>query len=195
MLRNLLLTILIAVPVFAQDDINLGNIIGAGKYQGAKTSDGQTVVPVLGVNSNGNTEVNSLSGYGVDLSVQKTPIAKVVSGGVSFPVNGTQPIFPAASVITPSTSVPTPSAGNTLTNRNTILAAGAPTAAYVVLPVITASVGKTYRVYNQGSNPLAIVPQTGVINVSAALTPFSCTTLKECQCQGLTTGVWGCSQQ
>lgn len=114
---------------------------------------------------------------------------------VTFASGGYQPKFPAASVITPSTSFPTPSAGNTLSNRTTILAAGAPTAAYVALPVITANVGKSYTVYSQGSNPLAIVPQTGAVNVSAALTPFSCTTLKECKCTGLTTGVWGCSQQ
>lgn len=108
---------------------------------------------------------------------------------------GIQPQFPAAAVITPSTSVPTPSAGNTLSNRRTIVAAGAPTAAFVVLPVATASVGKTYSVLNQGSNPVAIVPQTGSINVSGALTPFACTTLKECQCSGLTSSTFSCSQQ
>ena len=109
--------------------------------------------------------------------------------------SGAGPVMAAASVITPSTGVPTPSAGNTLTNRTTILAAGAPTAAYVVLPVITSATGKSFKVYNQGSNPLAIVPQTGVINVSAALTPFSCTTLKECNCQAVSNAAWGCSQQ
>jgi len=108
---------------------------------------------------------------------------------------GVQPKFPAAAVITPSTSVPTPSAGNTLSNRRTIVAAGAPTAAFVVLPRATLSVGKTYSVLNQGSNPVAIVPQTGSINVSGALTPFPCTTLKECQCTGLTNSTFSCSQQ
>ena len=114
---------------------------------------------------------------------------------LTFASGGYQPKFPAASVITPVTAATALATGSTLTNRTTILAAGAPTAAFVALPVITANVGKSYTVYNQGSNPLAIVPQTGVVNVSAALTPFSCTTLKECKCTGLTTGVWGCSQQ
>lgn len=136
----------------------------------------------------------------VDGLGQTTPVAGKFSsitnsGDTALTGATSQVIFPAASVITPSTSVPTPAAGNTLSGRYTILAAGAPTAAYVVLPVATASVGKTYTIFNQGSNPLAIVPQTGVINVSAALTPFSCTTLKQCQCTGLTTGVFGCSQQ
>jgi len=48
-------------------------------------------------------------------------------------------------------------------------------------------------VYNQGSNPVAIVPASGVVNVSAALTPYSCGTLKMCACEGLTTGGYGCS--
>jgi hypothetical protein len=124
-----------------------------------------------------------------------TPNASLSTSGLTFVNNGMDIVYPAAAVITPSTGVPTPAAGNTLTNRYTILAAGAPTAAFVVLPVATSSVGKTFTVFNQGSNPLAIVPQTGVVNVSAALTPFSCTTLKECQCKGLTTAAFGCSQQ
>lgn len=125
---------------------------------------------------------------------ESTPVASLNGTGITLQA-GQQIRAPAAAVITPETSVPTPSAGNTLTNRNTIVAAGAPTAAFVVLPAATASVGRKYTVFNQGSNPVAIVPQTGVINVSAALTPFACTTLKECECTGLTTGVYGCSQK
>lgn len=130
----------------------------------------------------------------VDNMAQATPQA-LKATTVTLSGSGSNIAFPAAGVITPSTGVPTPAAGNTLSERLTILAAGAPTAAFVVLPVATSSVGKTFTVWNQGSNPLAIVPQTGVINVSGALTPFSCTTLKQCQCTGLTTGVFGCSQQ
>lgn len=130
----------------------------------------------------------------VDNMAQATPQA-LKATSVTFVGSGAGPVVPAAGVITPSTSVPTPAVGNTLTQGNTILAAGAPTAAFVVLPLATASVGKTFTVFNQGSNPLAIVPQTGVINVSGALTPFSCTTIKECTCTGLTTGVFGCSQK
>lgn len=101
--------------------------------------------------------------------------------------------YPAASVITPSVTY-SASRGN-LTARHNIIAAGAPTSAFVALPAATANVGKEIRLYNQGSNPVAIVPSSGVVNVSGALTPFVCTTLKQCQCTGLTTGVWGCSQQ
>lgn len=104
----------------------------------------------------------------------------------------------AASVITPATTYPTPSAGNTLSNRYTILAAGAPTLAAVVLPLPTVSIGKTYTLYNQGSNPALIAPNTGaVINVDAALTPYSCATLKECECRNtLATGAsWWCTSK
>lgn len=131
---------------------------------------------------------------GVAAGAATTPNVTFQSNGIAL-TNTNDLIYPAAAVITPSTGVPTPAAGNTLTNRYTILAAGAPTAAFVVLPVATTSVGRSWTVYNQGSNPLAIVPQTGVINVSAALTPFSCTTLKECKCTGIATGTFGCSQQ
>lgn len=102
--------------------------------------------------------------------------------------------YPAAAVITPSTSFPTPSAGNTLSNRHTIVAAGAPTATYVVIPAATAIVGQPYTVYNQSSNPAAIVPAAGVINVAAALTPYACSAGAVCSCRGLTSGVIGCSQ-
>jgi len=104
------------------------------------------------------------------------------------------PVYPAASVITPSTTFPTPSAGNTLSNVNTIVAAAAPTAAYVVLPEATISVGKTYRVYSLSSNPVAIVPSTGLINAAAALTPYACSAAATCECRGLSTGAWGCAQ-
>lgn len=126
----------------------------------------------------------------VDIGSAAKPIRNEYHGAGGF-----QDIYPAAAVITPSTSFPTPSAGNTLTQKRTILAAGAPTAAYVVLPAATSSVGKGYTLFNQGSNPVAIVPSTGVINVDAALTPFACTTLKECECTGTVTGGWWCSQK
>ncbi len=104
-------------------------------------------------------------------------------------------VFPTpqvAMVITPSVTYG-PGLGS-MTQKNSIIAAGAPTSAFVELPAVTANVGKAYILYNQGSNPVAIVPKTGVINVGGALTPFSCTTLKRCVCDGLTTGVWGCAQ-
>lgn len=119
-----------------------------------------------------------------------------LSSDTTYTANGAGPKFPAASVITPDTAYPTPNAGSTLLNRVTILAAGAPTAAFVNLPATAAVVGEEYKIYNQGSNPLAIVPQPlSLINVSAAATPFSCTTLKECNCVALSTTTWGCSQQ
>lgn len=150
------------------------------------------------VDSTDDTVINADSGDLIKLSVATTPIAQFGSTGWTTDLpfaTSAQPQFVAATVITPSTSSVTPAAGYSLSERRHIIAAGSPTLAIVVLPVATASVGKTYSLYNQGSNPVAMVPQTGVVNVSGAMTPFICTTLKECQCSGLTTGVFGCSQQ
>lgn len=124
-----------------------------------------------------------------------TPAAQIdgANGMLTFPKTTGNIVFPSASVITPSTSFPTPAAGDTLANRNTIIAAGAPTAAFVELPLATVAVGKTYSLYNQGSNPVAIVPISGnTQGVAAAATPFSCTTLKSCDCTALTTSNWMC---
>ena len=176
-----------------------GAVVGNNAFIKSRDAAGSNNINVLKVDSTDDTVLNADSGDLIKFSVATTPVAQLGSTGFTtdlpFASGGFQPIVPAAVVITPSTGVPTPSAGNTLTERHTILAAGAPAAAFVVLPLATASVGKKYTVFNQGSNPLAIVPQTGVINVSAALTPFSCTTLKECECTGLTTSAFGCSQK
>jgi hypothetical protein len=104
-----------------------------------------------------------------------------------------QPKFPAAPVITPATAA-TAVAAAPLTRRNSILAAGAPTAAFVALPAATAVVGESYTIYNQGSNPLQIVPGAGnTANVAGATTPFACATAKECECVGLTSTNFGCT--
>lgn len=116
-------------------------------------------------------------------------------GIVSLTATG-QVKWGAAPVITPATTYPTPSAGNTLSSRRTILAAGAPTLAAVVLPLPTVAIGRSFTLFNQGSNPALIAPNTGaVINVDAALTPFSCATLKECECTNtLAAGTsWWCT--
>lgn len=136
-----------------------------------------------------------LNGTTLSFDIAGTPVASMGTGGFAYSSTTANDSYPAAAVITPATSYPTPAAGNTLSRRYTILAAGAPTAAFVALPVATSSIGKKYTIFNQGSNPLAIAPNTGSINVDAALTPYSCATLKECECTGLSSTVWGCSSR
>jgi hypothetical protein len=178
------LTVLsIATLAMTDDNISIATgIIGAGRLLGAKTADNQTTVGVLGVDSNGNTTVQSLSGKSVTFP-----------GAVTF-ASGAQVAYPVAVVITPATSFPTPSAtGSLLVQKHSIIAAGAPTATFVQLPLATASVGKTYSVFNQASQPAAIVPISGdTQGVSAAATPFICTTLKSCDCTALTSANWMC---
>lgn len=176
-----------------------GATVANNTYIKARNQAANANISMLAADATDDTVLNADSGDVIKFSVATTPIAQLGSTGFStdvpYAAGGFQDKFPAAAVMTPSTSSVTPAAGYTLSERNTIIAAGAPTAAFVVLPVATTSVGKRFTLFNQGSNPVAIVPQTGVINVSAALTPFSCTTLKECECTGLTTGVFGCSQK
>lgn len=77
-------------PAFAQDDISISTgIVGGGKYLGAKTADNQTTVPMAGVDSNGNSMLNAMSGKVAGLSIAKTPIAQAVAGGLELPVAGT----------------------------------------------------------------------------------------------------------
>jgi hypothetical protein len=124
---------------------------------------------------------------------QEVALCKQFSTAVSLDqtFSGTaQARYPAASVITPAVTYAA-SLGN-ITARHSIIAAGAPTSAFVALPAITLSVGDQFSVFNQGSNPVAIVPSTGSLNGAAALTPFSCPAGKRCDCIGITTALWGC---
>lgn len=68
----------------AQDNISQGTgIIGNGRFLGAKTVDGQTTVPVLGVNSSGNTEIGTLSGKGVELPAIIETLSTVAGAGTT----------------------------------------------------------------------------------------------------------------
>lgn len=105
-MRKILITILVvASAAIAQDDISINpQPIGGGKYLGARTSDNQTTVPVLGIDQNGDTAINSMSGRSVEVSVAKTPVAYF--GGPAFvptmaatPVAGTNFFRPGPNVI------------------------------------------------------------------------------------------------
>lgn len=128
---------------------------------------------------------------GVAAGAASTPQYSLESGGINFSGTGTQPIYPAAAVITPKTDL-TPAAGARLSARNNAIATAGPTAQYVFV-VPTANVGKALSVYNQSGNPLPIIPESGTINAAAAFTPFICATTKDCECKGYSTGQMVCS--
>lgn len=68
----------------AQDNISQNNeIIGNGRFLGARTVDGQTIVGVLGVNALGNTEIGALSGKGVELPALTTTFEAVAGAGTT----------------------------------------------------------------------------------------------------------------
>lgn len=118
------------------------------------------------------------------------------SNGLSFPIAGTQPIYPAAAVLTPSTSFPTPNSADSMVNRYNIVATAAPTAIFVELPKATPRVGKTFTTVNQSANPLLIVPITGdSVNAVAAGTPYSCATTKVCDCTALANTLYSCTSR
>lgn len=82
--------LLIPALVFAQDNISLDpGPIGNGRLLGAKTYDGQATVGVLGVDSSGNTTVQSLSGKVVNFPGNVTVTGTFGTTGVTSLANGT----------------------------------------------------------------------------------------------------------
>lgn len=67
-LKSLLVALLAPALVLAQDNISQSTgIIGNGRLLGAQTYDGQTTVGILGIDSSGNTTIQSLSGSSVSI--------------------------------------------------------------------------------------------------------------------------------
>lgn len=130
--------------------------------------------------SGSTTNINVTSGY--DINMQ----------GVGQVTN------PLPSVITPATSYPTHAATTPITARYNIIAAGGPTAMYVLLPTgasLSSNV-KTIGIINNASNPVAIVPNsTDTLNIAAAATPYSCATDKYCECSKVAAGAFRCTSQ
>lgn len=126
-----------------------------------------------------------------------------VASTLFFTGTGAQPAYPAPLVITPNTTYPTPAGAGTPTNGDTLsakfslIASTAPTATFVELPratLIPGFVGGS-GVYNQAAaNPVAIVPVSGdSINATAAGTPFACTTGKKCICDKIANTQYLCT--
>lgn len=122
----------------------------------------------------------------VAVGAASTPNMELSNAGLNFLTAGMGENLPAGQVFTPATNL-TPVAGaRLLANRLGAVATAAPTLA-VVFAQPTASVGKVVRIYNQGANPLLILPEDGAINATGALTPFSCAAGKICTGWGLST--------
>lgn len=143
-------------------------------------------------NAANDTDIFTISNAGIFISNG----AGTVNGDLTFGTAGQQPKYPLPAVMTPSTTFPTPNAGDTLVGVLSVVATAAPTAAYVELAVATASQGKQFAVYNKSANPLQVVAQgADVINALVANTPFACATGKLCNCRSLTAGSYVCVAQ
>jgi hypothetical protein len=176
-----------------------GSVLGNNTFLKARNQAGNGDLSLLKANASDHTVLNAASGKTIILSVANTPIANMGAIGVSgFAGNipftsGFGVKLAAAPIMTPDTAFPTPGSGSDLVAKVSIMAAGAPTAAFVQLPLATAAVGETYQVANRSSNPVAIVPISGnTQGVAAAATPFACTTLKMCDCTAVSTSNWQC---
>lgn len=188
------LLLLIPITALAQDDISLSpDAIGNGKFLGAKTADGQTTVPVLGVLSDGSTMVNALSGEDVALGAAKTPGAYADESGIRLPA-AAMVRQPLPVVITPATAYPTPASGTLLTEQLTMVATAAPTANFVELAkATTVPESPSFGLLNPSANPVAIVPRQGdSVNNVAAGTPYSCAASKLCNCRKISTSRYWC---
>lgn len=187
--------------VVARDDITVVNN-GAGILQVFPPTSG--AINKLSTNSafligtGGAAVFKRISSTGWSAAGQSTTMAALtvsgdltVGGNVLFTATGQDVQVPA--IITPTTNL-TPVAGARLSNRVAYVVTAAPTAAFVFIQP-TLSVGKSYEVYNQGANPLPIIPEDGTINLTGALTPYVCATGKYCACTGLSTSLASCSSK
>lgn len=150
-LKSLLVALVVLIPVigYVEDDISIGFIVGNGRYLGAKTADGQTTVPSLGVNANGYTEINSLSGKSVSIAVAKTPIALVdATSGVNFQVPGLGLNFGAGYVPTPAA---TPVGGTNLVKPGYNVVPTAAANAAMFIGAATPIPGQVFVVTNSNS--------------------------------------------
>lgn len=188
----LICSVLIATTAFAQDGdgVDTKLPLGNGQWLSSWSSNHQTNNRLLRSDTSDNTYVNAPSGSTVKMSVAKTPYASVGTGGLTFVGAGVQPIFPSASVLTPAVTY---GAGlGAITARYSTVATAGPTSMFLELPAPTANVGKAFNVTNYAANAAQLVPPSGVVNVSGALTPFSCASQKECTCTALTSSGYWC---
>lgn len=122
-MKNLikLLTAIVCLPILAmaQDDISQNTgVVGNGRYLGAQTSDAQTIVPVLGVNKDGNTEINALSGKEVVVSVAKTPVSRQGSSGTTFIYGGYESVAGAGTTVADAAALSATKVVHRLTGAN-----------------------------------------------------------------------------
>lgn len=171
--------------------VNASNNTELGALTGQVIGVGPVFTPLFNVDSAkvafvGAGVIAAPTSVAVSAGAANTPNSTFDSSGLTFASAGMGENLPAGQVFTPATNL-TPVAGaRLLANRLGSVATAAPTLA-VVFAQPTASVGKVVRIYNQGANPLVILPEDGSINATAALTPFSCAAGKVCTGYGLST--------
>lgn len=102
-------------------------------------------------------------------------------------------VVQAVAIITPNTNM-TPAAGSNMSATVNRFVAGSPTLAAANLPAAgAATIGKEYKILNEGSYPVLVFPTgTDTIGAAAAGTPHSCASTKICDCIGKSATAWQC---
>lgn len=157
-----------------------------------------TLIPAFTANQA--TQLCSKYGPSQATSIIPQAGATINIGGVASPIaniNTAQLGFPLPAVLTPQTSYPTPASATILTARIGIIAAAAPTAAYITLPQATGipATAQDRILLSLSANPVALVPYPGdTINSAAAATPYACAAGKKCVCTKTGAASWYCDQ-
>lgn len=187
LIRVFILSFIVTGVAMAQgaNDIDTSLPLGNQRWLSARAAGNQTENKLLRSDGSNNTQLNAPTGKEVQITVAKTPVAKGSSTGWTYTTAGAMNKFPVISVITPSTSYPTPNATDAISNRLNMIATAAPTAVFVEIPRATINAGADgFNLWNTGASPVQMVPQSGDnVNVLAAGTPFACTTGKWCTCR------------
>lgn len=176
-LLKLLVTIsilsLLSSVAFAQDDISISTgIVAGGKYLGAKTTDNQTIVPALSIDSSGNTVINSLSGKTVGFQNGKVTGTTMDATGITPPSIKTiyESVAGAGTSVTDAAALSGTKFVHQITGANGTLGwkfvTATPVLSIQILLNTTAGVAKIYgesgSTVNGGSTDAAFSALTGI---------------------------------
>lgn len=186
-----------------------GSVLGNNTFLKGRNQANGADISILKVDATDDTVLNADSGDVIKFSVANTPIAAVGNldasgfdlmavdgatslGGDATFASGKAPVL-AVAIITPNTNM-TPAASSNMAAVVNRFVAGSPTLAAANLPAASAAtLGKEYKILNEGSYPVLVFPTgSDTIGAAAAGTPHSCATTKVCDCIGKSATAWQC---
>lgn len=189
-----------------------GSTLGNQTFLKGRNAANSADISILKVDATDDTVVNADSGDVIKHSIANTPIAAIGNldasgfdlmavdgattlGGDATFASGKAPVL-AAVIVTPNTNM-TPAAGSNMSAIVNRFVAGSPTLAAANLPAAGAgTIGKEYKILNEGSYPVLVFPTgSDTIGAATAGTPHSCATTKICDCIGKSATAWQCGSK